>query len=393
MNHDHADTTMAVAEPGSYVGSPMYEVIPEHGLAFLLMMLGLVALWWVRRRLGRHAACEDSCWYRRYQALDTRSRFVFGLVSLSGLVHLGLVFGHGLSGYTVAYAGAAAAFGWVGRMMLLGRQWERPAKFVLIGSILGYGLTRLAGETPDQLGLLTKLLEITALGALFTPSMGRTRTLLRSTGVLSLMVFVALGSWVGALGAGEEGHHHGATPGPGMLMPAGEHREPTADEVEAADHLYQEVAAALAKFEDPEVAAEYGYKVEGMFGTDFHATNDSLKHDDRILDPEYPETLVYAMAGETPVLLGAMFEMDEPGQAGPAIGGPLTVWHAHDHVCLGFTPIGLTGLQGPFGQCPALSFNIPITNEMIHVWVLPGLDDKFGDIDHDWLKDHLDSVA
>ena len=33
-----------------------------------------------------------------------------------------------------------------------------------------------------------------------------------------------------------------------------------------------------------------------------------------------------------------MYEMDEIGTAGPAIGGPLTVWHAHDHVCFALTP-------------------------------------------------------
>ena len=78
-----------------------------------------------------------------------------------------------------------------------------------------------------------------------------------------------------------------------------------------------------------------------MHGTDFHADNESFEHDGHIFDPQPPETLVYAVAASgPPVLNGAMFPMDEIGQPGPAIGVPLTVWHARDHVCFSFLPPG-----------------------------------------------------
>ncbi len=98
------------------------------------------------------------------------------------------------------------------------------------------------------------------------------------------------------------------------------------------------------------------------------------------------------MVDGEPVLLGAQFSMPEKGQAGPAIGGPLTVWHAHDHVCVGLPGV-LTGLQSPFGTCPIGSITIPETNEMIHVWTLPGVPEPFGDLDDAWLNEYLEAAG
>ncbi len=393
----HADLVITSVDPGSYLGSPLYAVIPEHRLAFLGLILALLGAWWVRRRGARHLSCEETCFYRRYDHLGMRERLVFWLITTSAVVHLGLVLGHEPSGYTLAYMLATIVLSWIALRMLTARPWRRPARYVLIGSIFGYAGTLLAGGAPDQIGILTKLIEIAALaGIIVAPvanSRGRIAESLRSASIVGLIVVTGFAGWVGAMSSGDGGHHLGETPPPGVLLPGGEDREPTATEQLRADHLYEETVAALARFEDPAVAAAHGYDVEGMFGNDFHASNESLKNDGRTLDPHHPETLVYAMAGDRPVLLGAMFEMDEIGQAGPAVGGPLTVWHAHDHICLSLTPVGIAGLQGPFGSCPAGAINIPITNEMLHVWVLPGLEDPFGDIDEGWLDAYLADVA
>ena len=149
-------------------------------------------------------------------------------------------------------------------------------------------------------------------------------------------------------------------------------------------------ARERAQDRDPAVAAAHGYEIEGMWGRDFHASNPAFEADGHILDPQRPETLVYAVVEGEPVLLGAMFTMPDIGDAGPAAGGPLTVWHAHDHVC--FAPPGiLSGLQSPFGTCPIGSLTMPATNEMIHVWTVDGAPSRFGELDDEWLEENIGS--
>jgi hypothetical protein len=54
-------------------------------------------------------------------------------------------------------------------------------------------------------------------------------------------------------------------------------------------------------------------------------------------------------------------------------------------------PLGLAGLESPFGVCPIGSVNIPKTGEMLHMWTLPGvpIEDHWGHIDEDWLDAYL----
>ena len=184
------------------------------------------------------------------------------------------------------------------------------------------------------MGIATKLIELTALWIVVMPrSERRVRRVLSSGALIALFLGTAVGAWAGAFSSGDGGHHLGEVPPPGVLLPAGEDRPATPAEREAAEKLYEETVSALAPYADPAVAAAAGYNVEGMFGRDFHADTEAYMNDGHILDPHRPETLVYAVSGGRPVLLGAMFQMDDIGQPGPAIGGPLTVWHAHDHIC------------------------------------------------------------
>jgi hypothetical protein len=150
---------------------------------------------------------------------------------------------------------------------------------------------------------------------------------------------------------------------------------------------------ALARYADPAVAAADGFHVDGMHGIDFHAGNPAYENDGRILDPAHPETLVYAVAPDgRPVLMGAMFLMPKIGQPGPTVGGPLTVWHAHEHVCISLTPPGLAGLLGPLGTCPIGTFDLPLTAQMIHIWIVPGAPDPIGDLDDAWKRAYLQKV-
>jgi hypothetical protein len=376
-----------------YIGSPMYDVISEHNAALIALLLFLVGTWVLRRaaRSGRPAAVR---WVDAYRALLPTHRMLAWLLGASGAVHAGLVIGHEPSGSSVLYLADAVLMIWLTRRLLDGKPWRRWTRLVLIVSILGYALTLLGGEPPDQLGILTKLIEVAALAIAMTPAADRPlRRFWASTATVTVMVFIAIAAWGGAFSSGG-GHHPGDVPAPGVLIPSGVDREPTAHERRKAADLYAATAAAIAKYTDPKVAATAGYNIANMYGLSFHAENATYKADDVVLDPARPETLVYAVADDgTPVLLGAMFEMGGIGESGPAVGGPLTVWHAHDHVCFSLTPPAIAGLTSPYGFCPAGSITMPITNEMMHLWVLPGVEDRFGDIEDEWLRDYLATVT
>jgi len=103
-----------------------------------------------------------------------------------------------------------------------------------------------------------------------------------------------------------------------------------------------------------------------------------------------PESLIYAESARGPVLLGAMYEMPSLGDPGPAIGGPLTMWHAHENVCFGLAPPAFVGLMSPFGGCPVTSLTIPITPEMIHLWLIPGAP-VFGEVEDEVRRAYLAS--
>lgn len=369
----------------SYVGSPLYAVLPDHEAAVLAVLaLGLWYALWGRRSGGR--------WMVAYRSLSPIHRLLSWLLAISAVVHLALALSHGPSGYSLGYGLGAIGLIWVGRRLLAGGRWRRASAVILTTMLVGYTLSLLGGEPPDQVGIGTKLVELSALAIVLAPRTdSRVRRVIVNVGIVAMSIFVALGGWVGAFSSGGDGHHLGAAPHPGVLLPPGEDRTPTPAEIRATDDLYAATAAAIAKYRDVEVAAADGYDVSGLAGQDFHATNPAYEHDDHHLDPERPETLVYAVgASGEPLLLGAMFQMDDIGQVGPAVGGPLTVWHAHDRIC--FTvPFALAGLTSPYGLCPLGAVTLPITQEMMHIWTLPGVEDPFGDLDEIWLADVLAS--
>ncbi|MCH7584752.1 MAG: hypothetical protein IH941_06290 [Acidobacteria bacterium] len=376
---------------GDYLGSPMYSVIAEHSAAILAVFTVVVGAWIVRRL----APSRDrfARWLDSYRALGVLDRMLFWLLATSGAVHAGLALGHEPSGYTSLYVVDAALLWFVTRRLLLGGRWRRWAGLTLVGSLMGYAVAGMAGEPPDQVGLATKLVELAALAIVLTPRQDRRlRRALASTAVVTLTIVVGIGAWAGAFQSGDGGHHLGATPTPGVLLPNGEDRDPTAHETREAESLYQEVVAGVARYRDPALASAAGYNLEGIYGLEFHASNAAFQADGRILDPERPETLIWAVSDGGPVLVGALFEMSTIGDAGPAPGGPLTVWHAHDHVCFSLTPPALAGLVSPFGGCPLGSISVARTAEMIHVWTLPGVEEPFGDIDQEWLAAYLSAM-
>jgi hypothetical protein len=112
--------------------------------------------------------------------------------------------------------------------------------------------------------------------------------------------------------------------------------------------------------------------------------NPAFKNDGRVLDPQRPETLVYAIEDGRATLLGVVYVMERAGVAAPQPGGPITRWHAHN-ICLTLLPPGF-GIVSPFGSCPALSLNVT-TPEMMHVWVVDNPAGPFAEgLDAAWVR-------
>jgi hypothetical protein len=376
-------------------GNPLYQIGAEH-IAGLIALGALPIVWWLFLRKG-------------VPALAPIEWLLVALLGASAAIHAGLavVNDHGLI-LAVLFAIDAVLLAFVARRVLRRSPVGRLGVAVLVGSILAYWGSALSGEAPEQVGLATKLCEILALAIVLRPaalpsSVGRTaRSTAKGLAVVMLVVGTAAASWVGAFRASAadpaalSGHqiHGGAVAPPGMVMPAVPTRDATPAERVAADQLIVAARNALARYADVSVAAADGYRVEGMVGIDFHAGNLANENDGRILDPAHPETLVYAVAPNgQPVLMGAMFLMPKIGEPGPTVGGPLTVWHAHQHVCISLTPPGLAGLLSPLGACPVGTIDLALTAEMIHIWIVPGAPEPLGDLDDAWKRAYLQAIA
>jgi len=375
-------------------GSPLYQVSPEHSAAVIALAVLIVGAWMLRRRA--------------LPSLAPAEWLLVALLGASAAIHAGLAVGHAehAAGIRALFIVDAVLLAVIARRVLRGSRAGRLGVAVLVGSIVAYWGSAIGGEAPDQVGLATKLGEILAVAIVVRRAPGaaphRLRSLAGSVAIAVLVLGTATSSWIGAFRASAAepgavaGHHvhGGAVAPPGTVMPVHPEREPTAAERAAAADLVTAARVALARYADPSVAAADGYNVNGIHGLDFHAGNPANEHDGRVLDPAHPETLVYAVAPDgQPILMGAMFLMPKIGTPGPTVGGPLTVWHAHQHICFSLTPPGLAGLLSPLGTCPLGSIDMPLTAEMIHIWIVPGAPEPFGDLDEAWKRAYLEAVA
>jgi len=263
------------------------------------------------------------------------------------------------------------------------RHWRLASSALLVATILGYVVYVVTGlEGPDQVGLATKLVELTALGLVLIPVRGEARPRFRRTrwaalGVAMpvLLVTTSASLWIVDLVRPDPRHVHA-----GALLQA-TNAVATQQQWDAANELYRQTKDAIAPYADWRVAWAAGYRPGGPAGMpSTHWMNQRYVDAGYVMDPQHPQGLVYANSKHGPVLLGAMFEMKKIGEFGPDPGGPVTAWHQHENIC--FTPFGIEfSLLSPTATCPLGAINISAP-PMLHVWIVSNPSGPFAvDID------------
>ena len=293
------------------------------------------------------------------------------LMAVSGAVHLGLVPTHIeepitaflFVGNGISYLALAAMFTW--------RWWRLASSALLTATVIGYLLYIAIGfDTPDQVAIATKLVELTALGLVLVPVRGESRPRDRAwywgtlaAGLPLLIVLTGTTVWGIDLARPDAEHAHAGA----VLQSTNDVATP--EQERAAAQLYAQTKAAITPYEDWHRAWAAGYRPGGPANMpSTHWMNEAYVKAGYVMDPRRPQGLVYANTSHGPVLLGAMFQMPHLNEFGPDPGGPLTAWHQHENIC--FTPLGFEfSLMTPFATCPLGSIDISAP-PMLHVWVV-----------------------
>jgi hypothetical protein len=403
-------------------------IAPEHVPALIAAVLLLPGLW-VGLRWLRSQASGGSTWagglLARWDAAPYARRLTAVLLLTAGVIHLALPLGHhDAPALTLMFLAGGAAFTVLAVQSLGEGKWRFRAAFVLAASIVAYLVVAGSGwqEEPDQVGIATKLVELTAFGLIVIPRRapvgGLRRRLARpaaSFAFVSLTVVTGLVIWVGSFvahadadaaaeahvdapgtppHAHSDGHSHdfAARAQAGVIMRPASDEPPTPAQFAAAARLADETKTGTALYQDYEAAIADGYVPDGpKLGMQRHLKNKAYQKDGLILDTRKPELLVYATDGERHLLLGVAYTMEKAGEAGPEIGGPLTRWHTHN-ICFTLAPPGF-GLVSPFGGCPlgAVAVTLP---EMMHVWTVENPDGPYADrLDDKWVGALLEETG
>ena len=352
----------------------MFDIAPDHAIGLyaglLVLPLALLAL-----RLRRPANLPGTL------------GAVSVLMAVAGGVHLGLVWTHRDETFT-ALLFTANGISYLVLSQLYRWRWWRPASVALItATLLGYvGYIALGFDTPDQVAVATKLMELTTLGLLMIPTSDVRRWRVSrwfgmGVAVPLLTLVVVATVWIDDLARPDARHVHAGA----VLQQTNE--VATADQVTAARELYNETANAIAPYRDWRTAWAAGYRPGGSQSSPAtHWMNQRYVDAGYVMDPKHPQGLVYANSKHGPVLIGAMFQMKSLGQFGPDPGGPLTAWHQHQNIC--FTPFGVEfSLMSPTVTCPVGSIDISAP-PMLHVWIVDNPGGPFAvDIDSKVVKE------
>jgi hypothetical protein len=143
-----------------------------------------------------------------------------------------------------------------------------------------------------------------------------------------------------------------------------------------AENLVAVNVVRLPQWADPAVAEAAGFHSIGDADTGFeHYIQWDWIDDDVWLDPDAPESLVYAPQPDgSKKLVSAMYMLpqDITLEEVPDYGGALMQWHVHDDLCLTRDRVApqVEGLTNPDGTCgPGL---VKLKEwAMIHVWIAP----------------------
>jgi hypothetical protein len=347
----------------------MYDIATDHAgalsPAILLLLFGFAFVGGLRFLAARRAG-----WAMRitqaYDAAPSMTKVVATLMLLSGGIHVALVPGHqGITGILfvidglgfIAFAIAAFITTW----------WRLPATVWLVATILAYLVWVIAGwETPDQVGIACKLIELVALGVamrLGNPTRRSwPRRVWRAMAFPLMACVTTVGIWVGGLAHPDALHAHAGA----LLQPVAAVATP--EERVAAARLLADTSASITRYQDPAAAIAAGFKPGAVSSADplRHFVNSANAN--AVLDPNRPQALVYAQTNHGLQLIGAMYQMQRAGQWGPDPGGPLTQWHQHEGIC--FSPFGIEfSFETPFWTCPVGSTSIT-TPPMLHVWII-----------------------
>ncbi|MET0729400.1 MAG: hypothetical protein ABWZ76_13985 [Acidimicrobiales bacterium] len=139
----------------------------------------------------------------------------------------------------------------------------------------------------------------------------------------------------------------------------------------AAENLVAVTLLRLPRFADAEAVEAMGFISIGDGGTGHeHYLSPANMTDDKLLDPDHPESLVFDTSVTPKRLAAAMFMLDAGATLDdvPELGGKLTQWHIHDNLCFAGTRVA--GLTRADGSCPRGLDKGPQV-PMIHVWIEP----------------------
>jgi hypothetical protein len=335
----------------------VFDIAPDHAIGLYAGLLALpLALIAIRLRPGR----------RRVPGTVLGASV---LIAMAGAIHLALIGTHRSEPLTqllflmngTGYIALSFAFTW--------RWWRLASASLLIATLLGYLVWIAIGlDSPDQVALATKVLELTALGLVLVPVRGE-RPAHRtwrwaSLGVaVPLLTLIATSTiWIVDLARPDPRHSHA-----GALLQA-TNDVATPEQVAAAAQLYSDTKTAILPYEDWHKALAGGYRPGQNLGGSSHWMNQRYVDAGYVMDPHRPQGLVYADTTHGPVLIGAMFQMKHIGQFGPDPGGPLTAWHQHENICV--SPIFFEfSLMTPFATCPLGAIDISVS-PMLHVWIV-----------------------
>ncbi|HEY2794366.1 MAG TPA: hypothetical protein VGJ28_18535 [Micromonosporaceae bacterium] len=317
---------------------------------------------------------------RSRSSVPIADRLAGHLLGDSAAIHLALPIGHHDDPVLVVlFLASGVVYGVLGWRAVVGGRYRAASAVLLVATLIAYiDVVGTGGEGADQVGILTAVVEVVTLGICLVP---RAHAPVRRTfGSIAFVLAVTLtgaGIWIASYAHAADssstltaaaGHHDADRGEAGMIMAPVADAAASPAQTRAAALLADRTAASLQRFTDIRAALAAGYRPTlTSTGLRVHLENKAFTKDGRILDPQRPEDLMYAIADGKATLLSAVYEMPYANDPGPTPGGPITMWHTHD-VCVTALPPSYTVVDA-YGDCPMLSVALTV-GQMMHVWVV-----------------------